>query len=106
MEQRKRGRPPGATSKAKRDLMEMAKGHAPAALKTLVAIAGSSKHTASARVSAATAILDRAYGKPPQLNTGSADEFNKITEMSDDELYAIAGRGRVDQAEGNPPVTH
>lgn len=41
------------------------KEHAEAALFTLVEVA-SGKCAASARVSAAIAILDRAYGKPPQ----------------------------------------
>jgi hypothetical protein len=43
----------------------MAKEHAPAALETLRDIAQSGQ-SESARVSAATALLDRAYGKPPQ----------------------------------------
>lgn len=59
------GRKPGKVGQAKRDLMEMAKGHAAAALKTLADIAARGESEA-ARVSAATAILDRAYGKPAQ----------------------------------------
>lgn len=59
------GRKPGRVSKAKRDLMEMAKGHAPQALQVLIDIAvnGDSE---PARVSAANAILDRGYGRPVQ----------------------------------------
>jgi hypothetical protein len=49
----------------------MAKEHAEAALRTLVEIAAGDG-AASARVSAATAILDRAYGKPPQALEHSA----------------------------------
>lgn len=59
------GRKPGKVSKAKRELMEMAKDHAPAALETLVQIAQGGESEA-ARVSAANAILDRGYGRPPQ----------------------------------------
>lgn len=59
------GRKKGKVSKAKRELAEMAKEHAEAALLTLVDVA-SGDCAASARVSAAIAILDRAYGKPPQ----------------------------------------
>ena len=59
------GRKPGKVGKAKRELAEMAKEHAEAALLTLAEIA-TGDGAASARVSAATAILDRAYGKPPQ----------------------------------------
>ena len=59
------GRKPGKVSAAKRELSEMAKEHAEMALRTLAQIAQSGEGEA-ARVSAATAILDRAYGKPPQ----------------------------------------
>ena len=34
------------------------------------------KGTPGARVSAAIALLDRAYGKPPQFNTSDAASFN------------------------------
>lgn len=59
------GRKAGAVSQAKRDLADMAKDHAAEALEVLVAIAKRGE-SESARVSAANAILDRAYGKPPQ----------------------------------------
>ena len=65
------GRKLGKVSKAKRELAAMAKEHAEAALLTLVEIAAGDGAT-SARVSAATAILDRAYGKPPQALEHSA----------------------------------
>lgn len=59
------GRKPGKVSAAKRELSDMAKEHAAMALQTLANIAQSGEGEA-ARVSAANAILDRAYGKPPQ----------------------------------------
>tara|TARA_R110000851_G_scaffold183340_1_gene332595 strand:- start:1639 stop:1941 length:303 start_codon:yes stop_codon:yes gene_type:complete len=59
------GRKPGATSLAKRDLASMAKEHAEKALKVLAEIAALGQ-SESARVSAANALLDRAYGKPIQ----------------------------------------
>lgn len=65
------GRKRGKVGKAKRELAEMAKEHAEAALLTLVEIAASDA-APSARVSAATAILDRAYGKPRQALEHSA----------------------------------
>ena len=65
------GRKSGKVSKAKRELAAMAKEHAEAALLTLVEIA-TGDCAASARVSAATAILDRAYGKPTQALEHSA----------------------------------
>lgn len=60
------GRKKGKVSQAKRELADMAKDHADAALKTLVDVANSARAPAAARVSAASAILDRAYGKPRQ----------------------------------------
>lgn len=59
------GRRKGAVTQAKKDLAEMAKEHAEKALGVLVQIAQAGESEA-ARVSAANAILDRAYGKPPQ----------------------------------------
>jgi hypothetical protein len=59
------GRKKGQVSEAKRELAEMAREYAEDALLTLVEIAKGNT-AASARVSAAVAILDRAYGKPTQ----------------------------------------
>lgn len=60
------GRKPGQVSQAKREIADMAKDHAAKALEVLVSVANSAKSPAAARVSAATAILDRGYGKPRQ----------------------------------------
>lgn len=60
------GRKKGAVSQAKLDIAAMAKEHAGAALKVLVAVANNAKAPSAARVSAATAILDRGFGKPRQ----------------------------------------
>jgi hypothetical protein len=65
------GRTRGKVGEAKREMAEMAKDHAETALLTLVEIATSGA-AASARVSAATAILDRAYGRPRQALEHSA----------------------------------
>ncbi len=65
------GRKKGKIGEAKRALAEMAKEHAEAALLTLVEVA-TGEGAASARVSAAVAILDRAYGKPVQALEHSA----------------------------------
>ena len=42
---------------------------------------------------AADRILDRAYGKPPQLNTTDAEQFRRACDMTDDELARIASGG-------------
>ena len=72
---------------------QLARKHAPEAIKTLAEIA--KEGTPSARVSAAIALLDRAYGKPPQFNTGDATNFRKAVDMSDDELAAIIARAKL-----------
>jgi hypothetical protein len=59
------GRKPGAVSKAKRELAEMAKDKAERALEVLAEIMESGESDA-ARVSAANSILDRGYGRPFQ----------------------------------------
>ena len=67
------GRKRGKVGAAKRALAGMAREHAEAALSTLVEIA-TGDGAASARVSAAVAILDRAYGRPPQALEHSAPD--------------------------------
>lgn len=64
------GRKPGSTTRAKLDLMQMAKDFAPDALETLSEIQKDKTQPAAARVSAAIAILDRGYGKPTQALSG------------------------------------
>ena len=71
------GRKRGRVGEVRRALAEMAKEHAEAALRTLVEIAAGDG-AASARVSAATAILDRAYGRPPQALEHSANGHVQI----------------------------
>jgi hypothetical protein len=46
-------------------------------------------------LAAANSLLDRAYGKPPQFNTGDAQAFRKAVDMTDDELAAIAARAKL-----------
>lgn len=90
------GRRPGRVSAAKRALAEMARDHAEGALETLASIHADKTQPASARVSAATAILDRAYGKPPQALEHTGKDGGPITtatvfdlsKMTDAELEA------------------
>lgn len=48
---------------------------------------------------AINAVMDRAEGKPPQLNTADASEFRKAMDLSDDELATIATRSSDGAAE-------
>lgn len=102
------GRKPGPVSKAKRELAEMARDHAEAALMTLVNIAQDGGAPHSARVSAASAVLDRGYGKPPQFSTSDHAAFKRATELTDDELADIASRGSAGAAKApvGTTVTH
>ncbi|KAA0971087.1 hypothetical protein FPY71_11620 [Aureimonas fodinaquatilis] len=81
----------------RQQLADMAKGHAEDALAALVEIAreGGSE---TARISAANAILDRAYGKPSTASQTAADieplpSSVNLGELSDEELVAIAQGG-------------
>jgi hypothetical protein len=49
-----------------------------------------------ARALACNRLLDRGYGKPPQLNTTDAGQFRRAVDMSDDELARIASGGQAD----------
>ncbi len=101
------GRQKGVTNHATRDIKARAQEFTDVALKALseIALRGESE---SARVSAATALLDRAYGKPRQEIEHSGSIGRGVNEMSEDELIAIAaGRGERSTApESRAPVTH
>lgn len=57
---------PGGRPKEVADVKELARQHATDAITALVSICNDAERPANARVAAASAILDRAYGKPPQ----------------------------------------
>lgn len=84
------GRPKGAVSRATKaqraTLTELAREHTSTALNVLVEVAKRGESD-SARVAAANALLDRAYGKPKQAHehSGSIGTYD-LTKLSDDEL--------------------
>ena len=61
---------PGGRPKVIAEVKELAREHTGAAIETLVSIMSNPKAAPAARVSAANALLDRGYGKPPQHITG------------------------------------
>ena len=61
---------PGGRPKVIAEIKELAREHTGKAVETLVSIMTNPKAAAAARVSAANALLDRGYGKPPQHVTG------------------------------------
>lgn len=60
------GRKRGKQSAAAQSIVELAKSHSPDMLRVLVAIGNNTNETASARVSAANAVIERGYGRPAQ----------------------------------------
>jgi len=61
---------PGGRPKVVAEVRELARAHTGEAIETLVSIMTNPKSASAARVSAANALLDRGYGKPPQHITG------------------------------------
>jgi hypothetical protein len=61
---------PGGRPKVVVEVKELARAHTGEAIQTLVSIMTNPKSALAARVSAANALLDRGYGKPPQHITG------------------------------------
>ncbi len=66
---RKKGSRDRATYEQRGTISELARAHTATALDTLVSVARTSESDA-ARVSAATALLNRGYGMPAQPHTG------------------------------------
>ena len=83
---------PGGRPRAAHSIQELARRHAPEAIKTLADIAKNG--TPSARVSAAIALLDRAYGKAPTFSTSDTQAFKRAIDMTDDELAAIVAKAK------------
>lgn len=61
-------------AKAKADIRSLARAHCPTAIKTLAGIMNEHKSGADARIRAATALLERGYGKAAQPHTGEDGE--------------------------------
>lgn len=64
-------------AKATAEIRSLARSHTETALNVLAGIMGEPKAPAAARVSAASALLDRGWGKPAQAITGD-DELDPI----------------------------
>lgn len=89
------GRKPGPVTKAMLDVKAAAQEHAELAIQVLAEIAREGD-SASARVSAANSILDRAFGRPKQtVETTGADggpiQTEDVTDRADAFTRTIAG---------------
>lgn len=71
------GRPKGSNNKStvsqKATISELAREYAPDALRTLASVMKDDGQTGSARVAAANALLDRAYGRPKEIPADPED---------------------------------
>ncbi len=88
------GRPKKAdTIEAKKiiaDVRTLAREIAPEALETLKSVMLDTKAPPAARIGAATAILDRGYGKPGQaVNISGAVETYDLEKLSDEDLETL-----------------
>lgn len=88
-------------AKTPTDIRSLARSHTESALKTLAGIMGQTDAPPAARVSAATALLDRGWGKPSQI-VDMTVRRQIAKDLADDELADIA----VGSGEGTdtPPV--
>ena len=83
-------------AKTPTDIRSLARSHTQLAIRTLVGIAAQRTAPQSARVAAATALLDRGWGKPKQeldinqeVTLSLADSLARIARMEDDKLIDI-----------------
>lgn len=89
---------PGGRPAVISEVQELARQHVPAAINRLVAIMNDPKASASAQVAAASAIIDRGYGKPLQ-SIEAMTSFRPASALSDEELAAIVmGHGETSPA--------
>jgi hypothetical protein len=94
---------PGGRPKVVASLQLEARRHMHAALKVLIDIARKGKSEAS-RVAAATALLDRGFGRPTQSLEMTLDAgliTKRLTELSDAELATLEARVRLFGAQGD-----
>jgi len=68
-------------AKAAIEIRSLARSHTHAAIRTLVAIMHQRKAPATARVSAACALLDRGWGKPEKLITAEVSSPDLFIEI-------------------------
>lgn len=80
---------PGGRPAVVKEVQSLARQHTEAAINTLVGIMQNPAAPSAARVSAAIAVLDRGYGRPPQSIDMALSDRRDLCEFSDAELAAI-----------------
>ena len=86
---------PGGRPAVVKEVQDLAREHTKEALSALVEILNDKAAPAAARVSAASAILDRGYGKPQQTIDAN------INKPHEDWLDELAQRGALGQVDGS-----
>lgn len=83
-------------AKAPTDIRSLARSHTALAVRTLVGIASQRSAPQSARVAAATALLDRGWGKPKQeleinqeVTLSLADSLARIAQLDNDRMIDV-----------------
>ena len=94
---------PGGKPKELKSIQTEARKLAPEALRVLGKVMRNDRASGAARALAANSLLDRAYGKPPQLNTAQAVEFKRAVDMTDQELERIIARAQAGAEAVLPP---
>jgi len=84
---------PSGRPKTDQTITDLARAHCPRAIEVLAELMNDPKATASARTMAAEKLLDRGYGRPPQLNAVAVSDKRDVRDLSDEELLRlIAGQ--------------
>jgi len=89
-------------TKAPTDIRSLARSYTVKSIKVLVGVMSAPDAAPAARVSAATALLDRGWGKPAQTTELTV---RSVAQLTDAELAAIAagsGDGTSEAAEDTP----
>lgn len=81
------------------DIRELAKQHSPRAIAVLAEIMESAESPPAARTAAATALLDRAFGKPPASMEGRVEVQHSISDTAAQVLRDLTERARARKAE-------
>ncbi len=84
---------PSGRAKADKTVKALAREHTAAAIERLVSIVKDDSASPSAQVQAATALLDRGWGKPlQQLEVGEAGAFSDMDDVQLDAFIASASQ--------------
>lgn len=100
---------PTGRPKVPDDVKEMARALTPDAIKALGEVVRGKKTPPAARVAAATAIMDRAYGKPTQHIDAHVDLIDRLGLVEQETLAAaleVIARNTGDAAEGAEETHH